>query len=354
MQVKYGPIGQVYLELTNACNFDCTFCPNSIMTRKIGFMKKELAERILDEIVKINLTKRVMFHLMGEPTLHPNYQELIYYAKSKGLEVVLNTNGSRLDDKALDKLLDGCLYRLIISYQTPNERTFALRKAHIDFEHYSAIIRRVLEKKVELGSKTRVELHLLNSIDADLLGLDEDFMVMRTRQDAVEVLEDWLRYGRKLEKNNKDYPRLKERPDLDAIDLKKGFIVEILKDVFIVSRKLTSWGNTMVKGKTIMPAVVGGCDGVLKQFGIQWDGTCVICCVDFDGKTNMGNLNKKTLKEIWLSPRLNRIRRGFNTCQLVHPYCKTCRGGPTVKSWLMRQLGSIVIYRLGSNYIYSE
>jgi len=354
MQVKYGPIGQVYLELTNACNFDCTFCPNSIMTRKLGFMKKELAERILDEIVRMNLTKRVMFHLMGEPTLHPDYLDLIYYAKERGLEVILNTNGSRLGDDALDQILDGCVYRLIISYQTPNERTFAMRKAQIGFERYSAILKRVLEKKVELGSRTRVELHLLNSIDAELLGLDEDFMVMRTRQDAVDVIEEWLRFGERLVRDHKDFPRLGNAPDLGCIDLKKGFKVEVLKDVFIVSRKLTSWGNTMVKGKRIIPAIVGGCDGVLEQFGVQWDGTCVICCVDFDGRTNMGNLNTSSLEEIWLSPRLDRIRQGFRRCQLVHPYCRKCRGGPTFKSWLMRQMGSVAIYRLGGNYIYSE
>lgn len=354
MHVRYGPIGQLYLELTNACNFDCTFCPNRLMTRKIGFMKRELAERTLDDIVRLGLTKRVMFHLMGEPTLHPNCLDLIYYAKDRGLEVVLNTNGSRLDDGVLDKVLDGSVYRLIISYQTPSPQTFALRRAHMDYEEYLAILRRVLEKKVELGSDTRVELHLLNSIDAELLGLDEDFMVMRTRQDAVRVIEDWLRFGRSLGPASSDLVRPGSRTDLDGLDLKKGFMVEVIKDVFLVSRKLTSWGNTMVKGQRIIPAFVGSCDGVLDQFGILWDGTCVICCIDYDGRTAMGNLNQTPLEDIWLSRRLGRIRQGFKDCRLVHPYCRVCRGGPTVKSWLMRQIGSIAIYRMGSNYIYSK
>jgi len=42
----------IAIELTNRCNFRCTFCPP--FTRKSGFMSEELLKRILDTTVFSN------------------------------------------------------------------------------------------------------------------------------------------------------------------------------------------------------------------------------------------------------------------------------------------------------------
>ena len=50
MPGRFYPINYFFIEITNACNFKCTWCPDDIMGRKRGFMKKQKAFAILDEI----------------------------------------------------------------------------------------------------------------------------------------------------------------------------------------------------------------------------------------------------------------------------------------------------------------
>ena len=38
---RFYPINYLFIEITNACNFKCTWCPDEIMDRRRGFMKKE-------------------------------------------------------------------------------------------------------------------------------------------------------------------------------------------------------------------------------------------------------------------------------------------------------------------------
>ncbi|PYQ18881.1 MAG: hypothetical protein DMF81_23600, partial [Acidobacteria bacterium] len=47
---RFYPINYLFIEITNACNFKCTWCPDEVMGRRRGFMKKEKVFRLLDEI----------------------------------------------------------------------------------------------------------------------------------------------------------------------------------------------------------------------------------------------------------------------------------------------------------------
>ncbi len=74
---KFGhldiPIQRVHIELTNICDFNCIFCAKSIMKRSQGYMDKELAMRLISEVHENNVCEKITFHVMGEPTLHPDF-----------------------------------------------------------------------------------------------------------------------------------------------------------------------------------------------------------------------------------------------------------------------------------------
>src|SRR5262249_3950104 len=76
MPGRFYPINYLFVEITNACNFKCTWCPDDIMDRRRGFMKKEKVFRILDEIAEkrswMGPLYPVKLHQMGEPMLHPD------------------------------------------------------------------------------------------------------------------------------------------------------------------------------------------------------------------------------------------------------------------------------------------
>ena len=79
---------KIYLEITNNCNLDCSFCIGNKRSKK--FIDIEQFNILLSKIE--GFTKYVYFHVMGEPLLHPKINDLIDLASSKYF-VNITTNG---------------------------------------------------------------------------------------------------------------------------------------------------------------------------------------------------------------------------------------------------------------------
>lgn len=93
-------ITELQLELSSKCNSRCVMCLKSQDRRPQGFMKPELAKRLIDE----TNAKRLKPSGFGEPLLSPHFKEIIEYAKWKGMYIYLITNGT-LIDKEMAKFL---------------------------------------------------------------------------------------------------------------------------------------------------------------------------------------------------------------------------------------------------------
>jgi|TARA_R110001583_G_scaffold2787_13_gene19562 pyruvate-formate lyase-activating enzyme len=82
----------VHISLINACNLTCSFCcfANRDMKDRLSVDKVKQA---LDSFRKIGVTG-VEFTGGGEPTLHPQFEEIAKYAKSLGFSLGVCTNGA--------------------------------------------------------------------------------------------------------------------------------------------------------------------------------------------------------------------------------------------------------------------
>ena len=83
---------RVYVEITNICNRNCSFCPGT--KREPNRMHTEQFGHILQKLQGV--TRYLYFHVMGEPLTHPQLQELIAMAKSAGYHPAITTNGTLL------------------------------------------------------------------------------------------------------------------------------------------------------------------------------------------------------------------------------------------------------------------
>lgn len=100
-QGKYYP-KELAIELTNTCNYYCPFCYKNATT-KGHFLSSENVDRIIT-IIKGNIEKITLTG--GEPTLHPNFQEIVT-AFAEFASVSMISNGSmffHLDPNILIKL----------------------------------------------------------------------------------------------------------------------------------------------------------------------------------------------------------------------------------------------------------
>jgi len=335
---RFYPINYLFVEITNACNFKCTWCPDEVMDRRRGFMKKEKVFRILDEVADkrswLGPLYPVKLHQMGEPMLHPDLVEIVERAESRGLNLELNTNCGLITRERIEGLYRAGLTNLILSYQTPDPATFKTRKApRLVFEEYRDKVRLAIERKVALGARTHLEIDIMNTkhVDGQLI-VSED-------EQALAFLADWIAFcggleaKHGLEARTHDWDRIRASQFLDQDE--NGSRYTLLDGVDLIWKRCHSWGNTLGgDGSRAEVPLVGDraagtpdtyCPAPYDQFVVQWNGDVVSCCTDYEGRTKTANVLQSSVEEVWKSTTLRRRRQDMLEGRLLD-VCAHCQG----------------------------
>ncbi len=108
----------ILCELTYRCNLQCPYCYNPLALKEYrDELSTEEWSRVLRQAAGLGV---VQAHFSGgEPTLRRDLGELIHAAARAGLYTNLITQGTYLNDVALDELLDNGLDHIQISVQAP-------------------------------------------------------------------------------------------------------------------------------------------------------------------------------------------------------------------------------------------
>lgn len=343
---------RIHLELTNRCNFSCTFCPDSKLTRERCFIDPDLAVSALDQIAELDLAEKITFHVMGEPLLHPNFFDILDHAGKIGLRVGLTTNGSLLTDRMISRLMERDLHQIDISLQTPDAESFNLtRGTKVDFHKYRESL---LELLARSRSKPRPPIFKIRIMTTRFAGKMRNELgipdFLGSSEELRRVIAEWTlaAYGKLNIRGDSDdiLQRLK------SIEIYKWNVIEICPETFIETYVLTDWGNAF--GKKIVEADFGYCFGMRDHFGILCSGEVVLCCLDYDGKTGLGNLKDRSLLDILHSHELKRIMRGFRVGRLNHPHCRKCLGSSNYLSSLFKPTMSFLGLKLLKPFVYKQ
>lgn len=281
---------RVYIEITNICNLDCSFCPKT--KREKRYMSIEEYEYILTQIK--GLTDYIYLHIMGEPTLHKYLKEFLNLAGKYNLKVNLTTNGTLLKEKNISHILlnSSALHKISISLHSfeANNTMFTLS------EYLKSIVK--FTKKASNSKNIITALRLWN-LDSE--GIKGDNTLNNT---IIEMLE-------------------------------KEFEKEIvLSDIKLIKNDFKLADKTYIQfaGKFEWPDITKDitqnevfCYGLRNQFGILVDGTVVPCCLDNDGQINLGNIFKTDIKDILNSKRAKNIYDGFSNRKSIEKLCKKCQ-----------------------------
>jgi organic radical activating enzyme len=85
---------KVEWNLGKRCNYDCSYCPSEIHDNTSPHTNIEILKATVDKLVSLGKSIRLSF-TGGEPTVHPDFRELVTYCKFKGIRwISVTTNGT--------------------------------------------------------------------------------------------------------------------------------------------------------------------------------------------------------------------------------------------------------------------
>ncbi len=349
------PLQRVHIELTNVCDFNCLFCPKAEMKRPYGYMDTDLAKRLISEIKEKGIAEKVTFHVMGEPTLHRDFFEILDHARTVGMNVGLTTNGGRLGGMVGRRLLDFDLHQLDISLQTPDERTFCLRKAgSLSFEKYLKGIFDFFGAYHKRHAGTIFKFRFLNTRFPNK-SMEARLGPVRVIS-STEELRDTFKYWAGRIYDMLDVDKEQREDSLKRIDKLVSYkwnVVEVWPNVFFETYVLSDWGHAF-GDSGIREAWAGCCFGMQDHFAVLHNGDVILCCIDYDGNTKVGNVRESSLEEILSTKLVGEIVQGFSKMKLVHPYCRRCLGSKSLMSWLFKPVVSAAGLKVLKPFFYKK
>ena len=251
----------VDLELASICNLRCPMCytiSDDFKSKvKIGLMDVSLFKRLVDECVDGGVFSiRVSFR--GESFVHDHVIECIRYAKEKGIKEVSSlTNGARLDEAIFKQLMDAGMDWLTISIDGVGEVYEEIRRP-IKFDD------------------------MVNKLTA----------FHRMKKEAGSV--------KPVVKVQSIYPAIEKNPQ-EFYD-----IFAPITDMVSTNPLINYVGVDSMRNLPKIPNFV--CSQVYQRLVIGSDGLAMMCTNDRKCDNILGDMNERTIKDVWHGPELTSIR----------------------------------------------
>ena len=167
------------IEVTDRCNLTCPICYASSSPSCGSHRSLEEIEKMLDAIVASEGEPDVVQISGGEPTIHPQFFEILDLAKSKPIKhLMLNTNGLRIGtDFEFAKRLATYMPRFEIYLQFDSFKPEALLQ--LRGKDLSKIRQKALENLNKLNLSTTLVVTLQKGLNDDEIGKIIDFALQQ-------------------------------------------------------------------------------------------------------------------------------------------------------------------------------
>ena len=248
------------IEPVSACNLRCPFChqiDDDFTSNKqmMGQMEINLFKKIIDEAHNHG-TNAITLTCRGEPTLHPQIGEMIEYCSGKFIELKMNTNATRLNEKLIHQILKSGMTDLVFSVDSHLKEEFESLRVGANFEKVLNNIKLFKEIK----EKEYPNSLCITRISGVNVG----------KQDPIKFKEFWEKYV----------------------------------DYVVMVKMLDRWDvyNN--------PEGSGGkdaCHYLGRSLSIYFDGSVIPCDIDYEGRLSVGSVETKTIKDIWLGDKYTKM-----------------------------------------------
>lgn len=278
---------RTYIEISNICNLQCTFCPEVEREKKI--LSVENFRKILKQVLPH--TEQICLHLMGEPLAHPEFPAILQICEEEGAVVHLTTNGTYLAKYGFQTFLYARSIRQI---------NFSVHSYKDNYPGQD--IRPYLYDILQFSKSALVERPELY-INFRLWNLLQTTEMRNENQDIIDHVSEFFQV-----------------PVNERIDVGSRKSKNITGRIYFHFDSRFKWPSYEDPER----GSHGFCHALSQQIGIHADGTVVPCCLDKEAGIPLGNILNEGFENILLSPRLVQMREGFRKQMLTEELCRKC------------------------------
>ncbi|MCK9598597.1 MAG: radical SAM protein [Sphaerochaeta sp.] len=266
------------IEITNRCNLSCPFCVREVMLKDgkkegQGLMRWDEYMKVMKEIE--NKVPSVKLNWRGEPVMHPMLCDMVKQAKKAGvLEVMFNTNGTRIGLDMAKKLVGAGLDKIIFSIESIDVQNYPIYRPGGQLFQVVDGVRNVLIARDALGK------------DRPIVRVQKiDFPELRT--------EDYVKFFRGIEPGGVDQIALNTYKEKDP--------------------------------NKAIGVVYNPCCQPFQRIFLAWNGNFYPCCQGHLFEP-IGNIRDMKIREAWFSPLMKylRVKHHMNEGYQVEE-CSTCQ-----------------------------
>jgi radical SAM protein with 4Fe4S-binding SPASM domain len=290
--VPGGPL-TITIESTAKCNLLCPMCLRERVYVPPRDMDFSLFRKIIDEAE--SFLEFAVPYGMGEPLLNPEIYEMIAYCRRRGIPTGISTNGTILTEESGRKLIDAGLNYLIFAFDGATRETFETYRKGASFDKVRENILGFLKIKKAMRSKIFCAVQMVALKD--------------NRTEAQAFVRMWRREG------------------IDEIRIKKD--------------EIHNEGSAIPGATRHQQPMKHPCYHLWRgPMFIHYDGTVFPCCYTYPEEA-VGNIRRSSLKEIWNSEKMVRLREAHILGDLRnYPACLKC---PAARPRRLLALGSFLI-----------
>lgn len=154
---------QIIVDVTEICNLACIHCPHPQFKQSEHYsasqLTPELNVKMVEEVRQHgrDATQYIRYTSEGEPLTNPNLYEMLNHAVlQSGVTVTLTTNGTLLDDKRVEKLLETGVNLIDISIDAFTPETYAKIRVHGNLNITRSNVLNLIQKATKSYPKTKV------------------------------------------------------------------------------------------------------------------------------------------------------------------------------------------------------
>jgi len=230
-------------------------------------------------------TDYIYLHVLGEPLLHPQLNEILTISETAGLKINMTTNGGLLEQKK-EILIEHPLRQINISLHDAEENIVSEK-----WEDY------------------------LNSVfDFALISAANTYLCLRLWNISNESSNKFNSFCLK---------KISEKFNLseDAfVEKTKGNGLKLAEHIFLQQAPRFEWPDNKIKGTQTQK----NCYALRDHIAILSDGQVIPCCLDADATMKLGSIFTQELSDILETKRAKDIKKGFEQRKIVEPFCATC------------------------------